>query len=156
MADAAASGEAAGPQQRGVPQSMASQEPAAQLEAVQARALLPQGAWSAWAEEVQRADLAAVARHPHDATVVKALRGQAGAADGEDGDGEEVAVTAVTAARLAAFVTARRLRALNTAFRALAYYTRLHREVWRRGHRAVLAEERASLPVLCLLVLVAE
>jgi hypothetical protein len=89
-------------------------------------------------------DMAAAARHPHDATVARALFGQAGAAD--SADGEELVVTGVTATRLAAFVTARRLRQLNQAFRALWFFTRLHREVWRRGHRAVLAAERAFLP----------
>jgi len=140
--------------QLGVP--FASPAQSAAWEAMQSRshARKLRTAWSAWREEVHALGVQSGAgKHPTGGHVVRALFGPTPAGNAADGsqsadgdeneDDERVFFSPKTATGLAAFVTARRLRQLNRAFGALWSYTRLHREVWRRGHRAVLAAERA-------------
>lgn len=68
--------------------------------------------------------------------------GSAASSDGEEADAPDAAAAAQRA-KLAAFATARRLRALSRAWRALRGHAWLQREVWRRGHRALMARNGA-------------
>ncbi len=63
--------------------------------------------------------------------------------------GEEAATRSAEAVAVAVFIAERRLRTLGRAFRALWAYASLNREVWRRGHKCLLARERACTPQRC-------
>jgi hypothetical protein len=105
-------------------------------------------AWLTWraavADDASSGSDAPSERHDKQARQPGSACGALSASEdgGEEADAPDGA-DAAHVAKLAAFATARRLRALSRAWRALRGHAWLQREVWRRGHRALMARNGA-------------
>jgi hypothetical protein len=67
------------------------------------------------------------------------------ASPAREAEQEEEASAVAAGTRVALFAAARRLRCLARCVRCLAAHAWLQREVWRRGHRALMARDGACV-----------
>lgn len=106
-------------------------------------------AWLTWraavAEDASSGSDAPSEQRAEQAQLPGSASGAHSAASSSGGEEAEApgAADAARVAKLAAFATARRLRSLSRAWRALRGHAWLQREVWRRGHRALMARNGA-------------